>query len=177
MRTYAPLVLFAYRRYINSMAIYHYRVGFVSRSTGRSAVQSAAYITGNKLEETRRDITADYRNRSSDIIFSATFAPNHAPDYMKNLGVWNSLESYEDQYAMSFYRTEATQEKYKSCAQIAQTTVVALPKELTPEVWQELVTDFVKERFVNRGLVVTVAIHNDEGNPHAHFQISRRACN
>ncbi len=159
------------------MAIYHYRVGFVSRSTGRSAVQSAAYITGNKLEESRRDITADYRNRSSDIIFSATFAPNHAPDYMKKLEVWNSLESHEDQYAMNFYRTEATQEKYKSCAQIAQTTVVALPKELTPEVWQELVTDFIKERFVSRGLIVTAAIHNDEGNPHAHFQISRRAVN
>ncbi len=124
------------------MAIYHYRVGFVSRSTGRSAVQSAAYITGNKLEESRRNITADYRNRSSDVIFSATFATSHAPDYMKKLEVWNTLESHEDLYAMRTYRTEATQEKYKSCAQIAQTTVVALPKELTPEVWKELVTDF-----------------------------------
>lgn len=156
------------------MAIYHYRVGFVSRSTGRSAVQSAAYISGNKLEESRREITADYRNRSSDIIFSETIAPNHAPEHMRNLGVWNSLESFEDQYAMRRYRTEETQKKYKNCAQIAQTTVVALPKELTPEVWKELVTDFVKERFVSRGLVVSVAIHNDEGNPHAHFQISRR---
>lgn len=156
------------------MAIYHYRVGFVSRSSGRSAVQNAAYITGSQLEETRRDIIADYRNRSSDVIFSATFAPKHASEYMKTLEVWNSLESYEDQYAKRIYRTEATQEKYKSCAQVAQTTVVALPKELTPEVWQELVADFVEERFVRRGFVTTIAIHNDEGNPHAHILISRR---
>lgn len=157
------------------MAIYYFHVGFISRSTGRSAVQSAAYITGNQLEETRRNITADYRNRSSDIIFSTTLAPDHAPAYMKNLGVWNALETHEDQYASLRYRTEINQEKYKSCAQTAQTIVVALPKELTPGVWKELVTDFVRERFVSRGLVVSLAIHNDEGNPHAHFQISRRA--
>ncbi len=157
------------------MAIYHYHAGFVSRSTGRSAVQCAAYITGSQLEESRRDITADYRNRSSDIIFSATLAPEHAPSHMKTLEVWNTLETYEDHYANLHYLTAATQEKYKASAQLAQTVVVALPKELTPEVWKELVVDFTKERFVERGLVVTMAIHNDEGNPHAHLMISRRS--
>lgn len=156
------------------MAIYHYSAGFVSRSTGRSAVQSAAYITGSKLEESRRDLSSDYRNRSADITYVETFAPKHAPDHMKTLAVWNSLENYEDRYAALRYRTEETRDKYKNCAQIAQTTVVALPKELNPDVWKELVSEFAKEQFVERGLVVTAAIHNDEGNPHAHFQISRR---
>jgi hypothetical protein len=52
-----------------------------------------------------------------------------------------------------------------------------LPKELTPEVWKELVTEFAQERFVSRGLIATLAIHNDEGNPHAHLQVSRRSIN
>src|SRR5690348_7979544 len=121
------------------MAIYHYRSGFISRSTGRSSVQSVAYLTGTKLEESRRNITADYRNRSSDITAAETLAPIHAPAYMRTLEVWNAIESYEDKYASLRYRTEITQEKYKSCAQTAQTAVMALPKELRPEVWKELV--------------------------------------
>jgi len=41
------------------MAIYHLNIGHVSRSTGRSSVQSAAYITGASLYETRRDLAAN----------------------------------------------------------------------------------------------------------------------
>ena len=33
------------------MAIYHLHSGFVSRSSGRTSVQSAAYICGEKLHE------------------------------------------------------------------------------------------------------------------------------
>lgn len=157
------------------MAIYHFHVGFVSRNSGRSAVQTAAYITGTKLKETRRNLIADYRNRASSVLFYQTLAPNHASEFMKSLKVWDNAESYEDEYALLRYLTSQSQEKYKACAQVAQTIVVALPKELTLDAWQELVTDFAKERFVSRGLVVTVAIHGDEGNPHAHFLVSRRS--
>ena len=51
---------------------------------------------------------------------------------------------------------------------------MALPRELDVGVAKELVEEFAKERFVNRGLIVTYAIHDDEGNPHAHLMISRR---
>ena len=129
------------------------------------------------LKETRRDLIADYRHCSSDVIFCTTIAPEYAPAFAKNLSIWDSVETYEDRYATLRYRTEAAQEQYKHCAQVAQTIEVALPKELSPEIWQELITDFVTERFVSRGLVVTLAIHNEQGNPHAHFQISRRSIN
>lgn len=159
------------------MAIYHFHVNFVSRSSGRSAVQTAAYITGTKLKETRRNLIADYRNRAASVLFYQTLAPSHAPDCMKGLEVWDRAESYEDEYALLHYHTEHSQEKYKNSAQTAQTVIAALPKELNFDAWQELVTDFAVERFVSRGLVVTVAIHKDEGNPHAHFVISRRSVN
>jgi len=57
------------------MAIYHLNSGFVSRSSGRSSVQSAAYITGATLHESRRDLEIKYKNRLSDIAFTNTLAP------------------------------------------------------------------------------------------------------
>lgn len=57
------------------------QIGHVSRSTGRSAVQSVAYITGKKFVENRRNIIADYRNVVGRIskdgkgVFWETLAP------------------------------------------------------------------------------------------------------
>lgn len=159
------------------MALYHLSVGFVSRSTGRSSVQSAAYITGEQLHESRRDLTVNYQNRHSDIAFTTTLAPDHAPEMFHNVGVWDHFENFEDEYAYKRYKTDETREKYLNSAQTAQTIVVALPRELSVEICNELITQFAKDRFVSRGLVVTLAMHDDEGNPHAHLQISRRAVN
>lgn len=159
------------------MAIYHLSAGFVSRSTGRSSVQSAAYITGERLMESRRELAADYQNLKDRVLFSTTLFPDKVPESLKTMKIWDKLESFEDRYAETRYKTQASQDHYKSTAQSAQTIELALPKELSPESWQALILDFAKERFVARGLVVTVAIHKDEGNPHAHFQISRRSLN
>jgi ATP-dependent exoDNAse (exonuclease V) alpha subunit len=159
------------------MAMYHLSVGFVSRSTGRSSVQSAAYITGEQLHESRRDLSVNYQNRHSDIAFTTTLAPDHAPDIFHEVRVWDHFENFEDEYAYKRYKTDETREKYLNSAQTAQTIVVALPRELSVDVCNELITQFAKDRFVSRGLVVTLAIHDDEGNPHAHLQISRRAVN
>src|SRR3989338_5969415 len=160
------------------MAIYHLQSGFVSRSTGRSSVQSAAYITGEQLHESRRDIDVNYQNRHSDIAFTDTLAPEHAPESFRSTSVWDILEKFEDEYAVKRfpYNLEA-REKYQDSAQTAQTIVMALPRELEVDVAKELVEEFAKERFVSRNLIVTYAIHDDEGNPHAHLQISRRAVN
>jgi hypothetical protein len=61
------------------MAIYHLSAGFVSRSTGRSCVQAAAYMAREQLYETRRALTADYRREDSDLVYTATLAPEGAP--------------------------------------------------------------------------------------------------
>ena len=159
------------------MAIYHLSHSVVSRSTGRSSVQSAAYITGEKLHESRRDLEVNYQNRHSDIAFTATLAPEHAPDNFKDIGVWDLLETFEDEYGNKRYKTDETRAAYLNSAQTAQTIVVALPRELDGKVAKELVEEFALNRFVSRDLIVTYAIHDDEGNPHAHLQISRRSVN
>ncbi|MBP9829103.1 MAG: AAA family ATPase, partial [Proteobacteria bacterium] len=142
-----------------------------------SSVQSAAYITGEQLHESRRDLNVNYRNRHSDIAFTTTLAPEYAPKEFHQTTVWDLFENFEDTYAYQRYKTDQTREQYLNSAQTAQTIVVALPRELSVDVCHELVTQFAKDRFVSRGLVVTLAIHDDEGNPHAHLQISRRAVN
>ena len=82
------------------MAIYHFSVSHISRSTGCSAVQNAAYITGEKLHEERRGITANYSNRD-DVYYGETLAPEWAGDEFRNTEkAWNLLENYEDKYAL-----------------------------------------------------------------------------
>lgn len=62
-------------------------------------------------------------------------------------------------------------------AQTAMTMIVALPKELSLDSSKELVEEFLKERFVSRGLVCTFALHENARNPHAHVLISRHSIN
>ncbi len=153
-------------------------MGHVSRSTGRSSVQSAAYITGSSLYETRRDIAANYENRSSDIVWSQTIAPEWSPLKYHELSVWDKIESFEDEYAIErFPKSLEYREKYMDSARVAMTVVVALPRELSSDVSIELVKEFIDSRYTSQGLIVTAAMHDDEGNPHAHIQVSRRCVN
>jgi ATP-dependent exoDNAse (exonuclease V) alpha subunit len=157
------------------MAIFHMNCGMVSRSSGRSSVQSAAYITGEKLSESRRGIVANYQNRVDDVAAFNTLIPDHSDRSFADLSVWDKLEKYEDKYAIKRFPNDLiAREKFKDSAQTAMTVVCALPRELSPETSIEMVEDFAKNRFVSRGLIVTYAIHKNEGNPHVHYQISRR---
>lgn len=82
------------------MAIYHLNLGYVSRSTGRSTVQSASYITGEKLHETRRHLEVHYKHQKSAIVWRETFAPDYLSDDFKNVVMWDAFESFEDTYAL-----------------------------------------------------------------------------
>ncbi len=157
------------------MAIFHMNCGMVSRSSGRSSVQSAAYITGEKLSESRRGIVANYQNRVDNVAAFNTLIPDHGERSFADLSVWDKLEEYEDKYAIKRFPNDLNaREKFKDNAQTAMTVVCALPRELSLSVSTEMVEDFAKERFVSRDLIVTYAIHKNEGNPHVHYQISRR---
>ena len=75
------------------MAIYHLHSGFVSRSSGRTSVQSAAYICGEKLHEDYRDQIVDFTKRSHDVISYKTIVPDNCK-YM-GLNIWNEIENFE----------------------------------------------------------------------------------
>lgn len=155
------------------MAIYHLHSGFVSRSTGRSAVQSAAYISGKELHEDRRNIEASYHKEKNEVVLTKTLVPEHSK--FKDISVWNEIENFEDKYAEQHFKTPETCENYKCSAQTAMTIVLALPNELSNKSNEELLDKFIDIRFTSRGLITTYAIHQKEGNTHAHLLVSRRA--
>lgn len=133
-------------------------------------MQSAAYITGENLYETRRALSINYHNRHRDIAHTKTLIPKGIPTEWGDLNVWDTLESFEDTYAVKRFPHDLdAREKYITSAQKAMTLVMALPRELSMDVNKELVEDFAVMRFVSRGLITTYAVHDDEGNPHAHL--------
>lgn len=162
-----------------NMAIYHLHCSFVSRSSGRTSVQSVAYICGEKLHEDYRNKIVNFTKRADDVACHKTLVPANCK--YGGLNVWNEIENFENRYADRFFKKEMARERFKKTAQTAQMFVVALPNELSIEMNEELVERFVKMRFLARNLVATYAIHENNRNLqnnrnlHAHIQVSRRA--
>jgi ATP-dependent exoDNAse (exonuclease V) alpha subunit len=136
-------------------------------------VQSVAYATKEKIYEDRRGLTADYRTSKQEVSWE-TMTPACSGIDKKDLSFWNKLDTYEDEYAEKRYKTSESIERYKNSARTAQSYVLALPKELSEVQNIYLLREFCQQRFVDRGLMITWAIHWEEGNPHAHVNVSTR---
>ncbi|MBX9805566.1 MAG: MobA/MobL family protein, partial [Alphaproteobacteria bacterium] len=167
------------------MAIYSLNLGFISRSEGRSAVGFSAYISASRQLDERTGIRHDYVCKE-DVIVSRILAPEEAPAWAKNAEtLWNHVETFEDDFATLRFRGNArnpdknqksleAREHFLNTTQTAQTIMGALPIEFSQLEAEACVEEFLRERFVSRGLVVQYAIHWDEGNPHFHGLITRR---
>ena len=143
------------------MAIYHLEAKVVSRGTGRSAVAAAAYLSCTNILNDYDGVRHDY-TRKKGLVWREVFLPEFAPPEWKDRGVlWNAVEENE---------------KTKD-SRLAREFVPALPIELTPDQWQELLSDFIKESFVADGMCADVAIHDPYPpghNPHAHIMLTVR---
>lgn len=141
------------------MAIYHCKVTIISRSTGRSSVGAAAYRAGECLTNERDGRTHDY-TRKGGVTHTEIIAPDNAPEWARDREkLWNEVEKAEKSID----------------AQLCREVEVALPAELNPEQQKELVRDYVKENFVDHGMIADVAIHDKgDGNPHAHILLTMR---
>lgn len=149
------------------MAIFHSAVSVVSRGKGQSAIAKAAYNAREKLRDERTGEWKDY-SRAGEVQFSGIFAPKNAPEWTHDrTALWNAVERAEDG------STRPQQ------AQLARSMDLALPHELTDEQRRQLVTDFVREQFVRKGMIADVAIHRpggegDDRNHHAHILLTMR---
>ncbi len=141
------------------MAIYHFSVNIISRSSGRSATAAAAYRAGEKIVDIRTGEIHDYtRKRGVDHNF--ILAPNSAPDWVHNREkLWNAVEKVER----------------RKDSQLAREINVALPTELNKAQQLELVQEFVTAQFVSQGMVADLAFHDlNSHNPHAHIMLTMR---
>ena len=144
---------------------FHFSISMISRGKSKSAVASAAYISCEKLTNEWDGVTHDYHNKKG-LLHSEIFLPENIPIRLKDREtLWNSVELNEK----------------ASNAQLARNFIIALPKELSVEENKRLITDFIQENFVSKGMIVDLAIHNEsnEGNNniHAHIMTTLRPIN
>lgn len=141
------------------MALYHFSVKQVSRGKGQTVVNSAAYISGQKLYNDYYGQTHDYTKKSG-VVFTEILTPEYAPERLSDREtLWNEIEQIE---------------KSKR-AQLAYSFDIALQNELTLDENIELAREFCREQFVARGMIVDLAVHegkskneDEPDNPHFH---------
>lgn len=143
------------------MAIMHLSFQNISSGSGRSAIASASYRSGEKLFSEREDRNYFYSRKVKPESF--ILVPDNAPEWAKDRErLWNEVEAVEN----------------KSNSRYAKEFNVALPIELSDDEQRNLLTNYVQENFVESGMVADVAIHRDhKGNPHAHVMLTNRPFN
>lgn len=145
------------------MAIFHMSISNVSRAKGSSSCASLAYIAASKVYEERTHQTYSY-GRKERVMKVATLLPDGAPHaYADAAQLFNAIEKYEQ----------------ASNARTAKKIVVALPRELSLDESDEILTDFIRDNLCANGYCATYAIHRDKdgNNPHAHILVANRQIN
>ena len=119
------------------MALYHFSVKQVSRGKGQTVVNSAAYISGQKLYNDYYGQTHDYTKKSG-VVFTEILTPEYVPERLTDREtLWNEVEKVE---------------KSKR-AQLAYSFDIALQNELTLDENIELARAFCREQFVAHGMI------------------------
>ena len=141
------------------MAVYVVRMQVIGRSAGRSATAAAAYRSGEQVKDERTGKTHDYTGKT-DIYDSEILKPANAPDRLSDREtLWNEVEKTEK----------------RKDAQLSREFLVALPAELSHRQRQELTRDFVKDQFVDKGMIADIGYHDfSSHNPHAHIMLTMR---
>ncbi len=148
------------------MAIYHFSVQVIGRSSGRSAVAAAAYRAGERLHDERLDRDHDFRAKSG-VEHSEIMLPEGAPERLSDRAtLWNEVEATEK----------------RKDAQLAREVEFSIPREMDKAQGIALARDFVAQEFVERGMIADLNVHWDIGadgqpKPHAHVMLTMRAVN
>ena len=140
------------------MALFHFHVTQVKRSTGQSAVASAAYRAGEKLYNEYYGEFSDY-TRKGGVVCSEILLPPRAPaEYQDRQTLWNAVERAE----------------HGKKAQLAYSFDIALQNEFSLAENIALARQFCSEQFVSRGMICDFSIHQpdrEDGIPNPHFHV------
>lgn len=141
------------------MACYHCSVKCLSHSQGRSSVQFSAYMSGEKERDESLNRTFDHTTKEEVRLNEMIFAERVKDEWREKERFWNEVERIED----------------KANSRVARTWEIALPNELSREGQERIVKDFAKELIEKDHMpAVQYAIHEKEGNVHAHIMAPTR---
>lgn len=152
------------------MAIFIASTKSISRGKGQSAVASASYRAGEKLEDKRYGKVHDYSKRygvmSADIILPSSLKDKKIT--INRGEIWNKAEQAEN----------------RKDARVAREWLVNLPYELSEKERKELAHKFSQELADRYGVIADCAIHKptdkeiergaDPRNFHAHIMLTTR---
>ena len=145
------------------MAIYHFSAKVISRANGSSAVAAGAYRSASRLYDERLGRDHDFSNKTG-VVHSEILAPEESPErWQGRETLWNEVEALEK----------------RKDAQLAREVEFAIPREMDQGEGVALARDFVRQEFVDRGMVADLNVHWDMGpdglaKPHAHVMLSMR---
>jgi Ti-type conjugative transfer relaxase TraA len=145
----------------------------ISRSSGRSAVASAAYRAGESLTNERDGLTHDFTRRQGVEHCEIVIAQGADAEWaLDRSALWNAVEQSEN----------------RKDSRVAREFEIALPHELNAEQRLELTREFAQGLADRHGTAVDFAIHAPHGsspdqvrgdgrNFHAHLMMTTRAVN
>lgn len=141
------------------MAFYSFgRIKIISRSGVRSAVATAAYHSGTKIENEYDGVVHDHtRKRSVGETYvrmpesaPATWRDENVPAKERLARIWNDVEMASP----------------AENAQLARSNYLALPRELPLEESLDCVDRFIERNCTSKGMGVTYTFHDKRNNPH-----------
>ena len=154
------------------MAIYMATTKSITRSKGQSAVASAAYRSGKRLEDSRYGKIQDYSSRagilSADIILPNSIKNQSSVTTIDRQMLWNTAESAEK----------------RKDSRVAREWIVNLPFELPEDERKRLAHEFSQSLCDKYGVVADCCLHRpsekevargaDPRNFHAHIMLTTR---
>ncbi|WP_311273682.1 MULTISPECIES: Ti-type conjugative transfer relaxase TraA [unclassified Rhizobium] len=147
------------------MAIYHLSSKPISRSSGRSAVASAAYRCAVRLTNERDGLTHDFTRKQGVVHCEIVLPEGVSADWAKDRSaLWNAAERAERQIN----------------SRVAREFEIALPHELSVHARLEATREFAQHLANRYGVAVDFAMHapheqGDVRNIHAHVMTTTRA--
>src|SRR5699024_9289938 len=125
----------------------------------QSAVAMASYRSGEKLYSLKDGETKSYRKRFVEPE-SFIMKPDNAPEWtLERERLWNEVEEFEN----------------RDNARLSRNILIALPNDMTHEQQRKVTEEYIKNNFVDAGMVADTSIHrDDENNPHAHIMLTVR---
>jgi Ti-type conjugative transfer relaxase TraA len=150
------------------VAIQFARARYISRSSGGSAVRSAAYNERTAITAERTGELFYFKHRDAPEHHEVLLPEGVAVKFADSAVLWNAAEAAEK----------------RNDAQVAREIVLALPSDvgITSEDRIELAKSFAEQHFVANGLAVQLDVHaphegesdSERANWHAHLLITTR---
>ena len=142
-----------------TLAIFHCNIQIIGRSSGKTATAAAAYRSGTKIVDDEFGKTHDY-TRKGGVAFSEILLCANAPSkYSDRQILWNEVQKIEKQ----------------KNAQLCREVEVALPIEFSRNEQIEVVREYIKKNFTDKGMIADWSLHDKlDGNPHAHILLTMR---